>query len=67
MKFNIKTPRGYVTGYKSSAMTVQTTSEKYRAEFAKIFSTQKAAAAFITKYADCGFGMQSKDCEIVSI
>ena len=52
---------GFVYGYSSSAMCIQSTDEAN----AKTFKTEKAAQKYIDKNADCGYGLNSKTAKIV--
>lgn len=72
--YAIKTPAGYVAGYSSRNLCVQVTNEFKDGlfipvfnDFTKTFKTMAAAQKFIDKYADAGFGLNSKSVEIIKL
>jgi len=63
-KFAIKTPNGLVAGYSASNMCIQTAGT---ADWVKLFITRKAAEKFMHKYSDCGYGLNSKTAEVITM
>jgi hypothetical protein len=63
MSFHIKSSENYhVAGFNSSYQCVQITDDLAHA---KVFKTEKSANAFINKYANGGYGLNSDTAIIV--
>lgn len=63
-RYAIKTPRGYIAGFSHTHQVVQIAGLPDRI---KTFVSMTSALAFINRYADAGYGLESETAEVKEV